>query len=182
MFGNDLPEGCIVCLANPVNPLGAAFGRADVEALLARVEDARGWLIVDEAFVDYCPECSVRDLVPEHTRLLVAGSMTKVLGVPGVRLGTLCARPEVLGRLSECQLAWELNCFAAAIARALPGGAGAIRAEAEGQDEAAVVAEKAGEVERGLAVDRVGRGAGLKLCDQGGTLDAGSQRRERPTK
>ena len=131
VFGNDLPEGCIVCLANPVNPLGAAFGRADVEALLARVEDAHGWLIVDEAFADYCPECSVRGLVPEHTRLLVAGSMTKVLGVPGVRLGTLCARPEVLGRLSECQLAWELNCFAAAIARALPGGAGDIRAEAE---------------------------------------------------
>lgn len=131
MFGDDLPEGCVVCVANPVNPLGIAFGREDMAALLKRVEAARGFLIVDEAFVDYCPEHSVRGLVSGHDRLLVAGSMTKILGVPGVRLGCLCAQPAVLERLGAYRLTWELNCFAAALARALPENAADIRAEAE---------------------------------------------------
>lgn len=130
MFGDDPPEGCVVCIANPVNPLGAAFGREDMAALLAKIEAARGILIVDEAFVDYCPGHSVRGLISGHDRLLVAGSMTKVLGVPGVRLGYLCAQPAVLERLGAYRLTWELNCFAAALTRALPENAADIRAEA----------------------------------------------------
>ena len=113
-------EGALVYLCNPLNPVGAAFTRDQVENLLGQVEDACGWLVVDEAFIEYCPQRSVVDLIAHHPRLLVTGSMTKSLGIPGVRLGYLCGQKEVINQLSGRQITWELSCFAEAVACALP--------------------------------------------------------------
>lgn len=115
-----LPEGWLICMGNPVNPLGRALEGTEIDALLDAAERANGWLMLDEAFVDYCPRRSARAKVATRGRLLVAGSMTKLLGIPGVRLGYLCARPDVLARLAKDQLPWALNSFAAAVACALP--------------------------------------------------------------
>ena len=113
-------EGALVYLCNPLNPVGAAFTRDQVENLLGQVEDACGWLVVDEAFIEYCPQRSVVDLIAHHPRLLVTGSMTKILGIPGVQLGYLCGQKEVINQLSGRQITWELSCFAEAVACALP--------------------------------------------------------------
>ena len=113
-------EGALVYLCNPLNPVGAAFTRDQVEALLNQVEDACGWLVVDEAFIEYCPQHTVVDLIAHHPRMLVTGSMTKILGIPGVRLGYLCGHPAVIEALSGHQITWELSCFAEAVACALP--------------------------------------------------------------
>ena len=122
--------GWLVCLGNPINPLGTAPDPDTVAALIGLAEETGGWLLLDEAFVEYCPERSARRLIAGHERLIVAGSMTKILGVPGVRLGYLCAQPHVLARLERRQLTWALNCFAGAAARALPAHAAEIREEA----------------------------------------------------
>lgn len=120
MAKDRLYEGCMVWLCNPLNPVGCAFTAEQIERLLALVEDKRGWLAVDEAFIEYCPEHSVIGLIKEHERLLVTGSMTKILGVPGVRLGYLCAHPKVLDAIGRFQLTWEVNCFAEAVLLVLP--------------------------------------------------------------
>ena len=112
-------EGCTVWLCNPLNPIGCAFTSEQIEQLLALVEKKHGWLVVDEAFIEYCPEHSVVSTVKEHERLLVTGSMTKILGIPGVRLGYLCAQPQVLAQIGKYQLTWELSCFAEAVLCAL---------------------------------------------------------------
>ena len=114
-------------LCNPNNPTGDALPRAEVLALLERQEAAGGRLVVDEAFIDYCPEHSVRDLVKDHPALIVPGSLTKVLAIPGVRLGYLAAHPSVAGRLREGLLPWRMNCVADAVAAALPGHEGDFR-------------------------------------------------------
>ena len=118
-FGR-LHEGCAVWLCNPLNPVGCAFNNAQMLDLLRLIEEKHGWLIVDEAFIEYCPEHSVTALISQHERLVVTGSMTKILGIPGVRLGYLCAQPHVLKQLSKYQLTWELSCFAEAVLCALP--------------------------------------------------------------
>ena len=113
-------EGCTVWLCNPLNPIGCAFTVEQIEKLLMLVEEKHGWLVVDEAFIEYCPEHSVASTVKEHERLLVTGSMTKILGIPGVRLGYLCAQPQVLDEIGKYQLTWEVSCFAEAVLCALP--------------------------------------------------------------
>ena len=126
----ELFEGCAVWLCNPLNPIGVAFSKEQVKELLMAVENARGWLIVDEAFIGYCSDHSMASEVGKHERLLVTGSMTKLLGIPGVRLGYLCAHPRALAGLERYQHTWELNCFAEAVLCALPGHADEISKEA----------------------------------------------------
>ena len=108
-------------LCNPNNPTGDALPREAVLALLERLEAAGGRLVVDEAFIDYCPEHSVRDMVAAHPALVVLGSLTKVLAIPGVRLGYLAAHPSAIQTLRDGLSPWRLNCVADAVAAALPG-------------------------------------------------------------
>ena len=135
-----------VWLCNPLNPVGIAFSRSEIESLLARIEANGGWLVLDEAFIHCCPERSSIDLLTEHPRLLIVGSLTKSLGIPGVRLGYLCARPDVLKMLAEHQTTWELSCFAEGVLRALPAHTEELRAEA--QKNAARRVALRGELER----------------------------------
>ena len=116
-------QGETIWVCNPNNPTGHAFSRTEMTALLARVEAAGGRLIVDEAFIDYCPEHSVANLCAAHPALIVLGSLTKVLAIPGIRLGYLVAHPSIIAQLRETLPPWRLNCVAEAVAAALPGRA-----------------------------------------------------------
>lgn len=113
------PGDCLwVC--NPNNPTGEALPREAILSLLERMEAVGGRLVVDEAFVDYCPEYTVRDMVTAHPALIVLGSLTKVLTIPGVRMGWMSAHPSVIAAANEITMPWRLNCVAAAVAEALP--------------------------------------------------------------
>lgn len=111
----------ILWICNPNNPTGDALARRDVLALLGKAEKAGAKLVVDEAFIEYCPENSVCDAVSAHPGLIVLGSLTKVLAIPGVRLGYMAADRDVIKDLCGGLLPWRLNCVADAVAAALPG-------------------------------------------------------------
>lgn len=128
-LAGNMRAGAAVWLCNPLNPVGIAFPRSEIEVLLEQVEAADGWLVLDEAFIHCCPEHSSVELLRAHPRLVIVGSMTKSLGIPGVRLGCLCAEPALLETLARRQLSWELSCFADAVLRALPEHAEELRAE-----------------------------------------------------
>ncbi len=104
-------------LCNPDNPTGCACLREDVLNTLAECRRSGGSLLVDEAFVHYCPEVSVAAVQEEG--LLVAGSMTKILGIPGIRLGYLVSSPERIAACRRRQLPWSLSAGATEIAVAL---------------------------------------------------------------
>lgn len=110
-------------ICNPNNPTGDALSRGEMLGLLRRAEAAGARLIVDEAFIEYCPGASVAGFAADHPALIVLGSLTKALAIPGVRLGYMVARPDVTQRLSQGLAPWRLNCFADAVAAALPGHA-----------------------------------------------------------
>lgn len=115
-----LRTGDIAFLCSPLNPVGTAFSRAQIERLLGIAQARLAWLVVDEAFIAYCPEHSVADWAAARERLIVVGSMTKALGIPGVRLGYVCAGPEIVREMERRQTPWALGCFAQAVLRALP--------------------------------------------------------------
>lgn len=130
-----LQKNSIVWLCNPMNPVGYAFERREIEAFLETVEAQNSTLVVDEAFIDYCPNCSAVQLIAAHPGLMITGSMTKILGIPGVRLGYLCAQAQRLRALQGAQTTWELNCFAEAVACALPAHRADITADAQRNDQ-----------------------------------------------
>ena len=114
----EAQPGDTAVLCNPNNPTGEARASAQVLAELAALREKGASLVVDEAFIDYCPECTVR--LQAQPGLTVVGSLTKILCIPGVRLGYVCAAPEMIHALEGRMLTWSLNSFAAAIAAELP--------------------------------------------------------------
>ncbi|MBQ9301270.1 MAG: histidinol-phosphate aminotransferase family protein [Clostridia bacterium] len=117
-----------VFLCNPNNPTGAAQPRKAVLALHQAAVASRGELIVDEAFIDYCPQHSLRGAVCDT--LSVVGSLTKILGIPGVRLGYIAASPQHILRLQSRMPAWPLSALAVAVAAELPGHLDEIKQDA----------------------------------------------------
>lgn len=118
-----------VMLCNPNNPTGMLRSCADVLALHRNVQRFGGELIVDEAFMDYCPQATVRHHVQDG--LTVVGSLTKILCIPGVRLGYVCAAPERIALLESRAVTWSLNVLASAIAAELPHHQAEIAADAQ---------------------------------------------------
>lgn len=115
---SSLGKNMLIWVCSPMNPVGHAFSRQEIEDLLALARRKNCRVALDEAFIDFCPGASRRDLVKTWPELIVVGSLTKILGIPGVRLGYLCARDA--GKLAVNALPWELNCFAESVAVELP--------------------------------------------------------------
>ena len=118
-----------VMLCNPNNPTGSCAARLEVMAVFEDVKACGGEVIVDEAFIDFCPVHSVRHDV--QAGLSVVGSLTKTLCIPGVRLGYVCAAPDMIQRLEERALPWSLNTLASAVAAQLPAHRGEVLADLE---------------------------------------------------
>ena len=104
-------RGSLVLLSNPNNPTGACLDRGTIEAL---AETLSGSIIaVDESFQPLSWECSsVLPDPPEGVVVLI--SLTKVLGVQGLRLGVLLDPwGPVAERLELARQPWNVNSLAA---------------------------------------------------------------------
>ena len=109
-----LPECDVLVVCNPNNPTGA---RVPPERLLAWADHlaARGgWLVVDEAFADMTPQCSVA-AHSARPGLIVLRSIGKFFGLAGVRAGFVGAEPDLLARLADALGPWTVSGPAQAI-------------------------------------------------------------------
>jgi threonine-phosphate decarboxylase len=101
-----------VYLCNPNNPTGQVVNRPAMYKLAEAVEQQQGWLIVDEAFIDYCHEKSVISMLREHPRMVVLRSLTKFYALPGLRIGYLLGASKVVDQLKNLQPPWSVNSLA----------------------------------------------------------------------
>jgi histidinol-phosphate aminotransferase len=111
-----LPDDAdLVVVGNPTNPTGVLHPRERLAALCrpGRVT------VIDEAFIDFVPgepETLVGDR--ELAGLVVVRSLTKILGVPGVRAGYLLAAAPLVQRLRRAAPKWSVNAVALAVIEA----------------------------------------------------------------
>ena len=126
-FGSNLAGHELVVLANPGNPTGSLFPAHDLQNLAAAAQEAGALLVVDEAFIDFAEEASLKRSLGRFPRLLLLRSLTKFFALPGLRIGYGLASPELLGRLRPWKEPWSVN--------ALAGAAGAAALEDRGYQE-----------------------------------------------
>ena len=107
-----------VMLCNPNNPTGECAPRSELLRAFGKARSKGAELVVDEAFIDFCPENSMRHEV--QSGLSTVGSLTKTLCIPGVRLGYVCADLCLIQSLERRMLPWGLSTLASAVAAALP--------------------------------------------------------------
>ena len=148
-----VPAGAdLVLVGNPASPTGTLD---PASALLALRRPGRV-LVVDEAFMDLVPGepgSLVREALED---VIVVRSLTKSLGIPGLRAGYAVAQPALAARLRSVRPPWSANALALA----------ALAAAAQRPEALAAAAERATvervDLERGL-----GTIAGLRTWPAG---------------
>ncbi len=107
---NKLSEGYdVVFLCNPGNPSGALIPLPVVGEVLDLCRSAGAFLVLDEAFMDFCEAGSAKHLAADREQVVVLRSMTKFFAVPGLRIGYAMASPQTVRRLEVVRGPWSVN-------------------------------------------------------------------------
>jgi threonine-phosphate decarboxylase len=104
----------LLYLCNPGNPTGRLYNREEVAEMLDICRRVGTLLVVDEAFIDFCPDESISAPVIESGAGVVLRSMTKFYAFPGLRLGYALAAAPLALRLAELRMPWSVNTLAQA--------------------------------------------------------------------
>ena len=83
----------IVFICNPNNPTGTVIDKADIEQVIKQLPDTI--VVVDEAYIEFCPEYSVASLIEKYDNLVVLRTLSKAFALAGARCGFLMANPQI---------------------------------------------------------------------------------------
>ena len=106
----------LVVLATPNNPTGRAMTLDEVRRVVAA---APGYVVVDEAYVEFNDEGSAQALLEDHPRVLILRTFSKALGLAGLRIGYLMGHPRIVQELLKARLPFMVDRLAEAAAMAL---------------------------------------------------------------
>jgi len=100
------PAGhALVIVCDPNNPTGTGYDRDALTALAARCRAADTPLLVDEAFLGFTDRPSMAGT----DGVVVARSLTKLFGLPGIRAGFLAATGPHREALATARRTWNLG-------------------------------------------------------------------------
>ena len=138
LFGDSTPDADVdlVVATNPTSPDGALRRRADLLALRAPGRT----LVVDEAFMSMVPGEPGSLAAEALDDVIVVRSLTKLLSLPGLRVGYALAPAPLAARLRAVAPPWSANALALC----------ALVTAAAHPDELAALAERASAERRDL--------------------------------
>lgn len=124
---NNTPDSYpnIIFLCNPNNPTGHLIKKDDILDLTRGLSDTL--VVVDEAFMEFTSKPEQFSVIPyasEIENLIVVRSLTKLFGIPGIRLGFLVAHSKITEMLSAHKEPWSVNSLAQFIGKAAIGDNG----------------------------------------------------------
>lgn len=101
----------LVIVCNPNNPTGEAYDPGELRSYADRCLAAGTPLLVDEAFIDFTDHPSLAG----REGVIVARSLTKLFGLPGLRAGFAVATGRYRDRLDTARMTWGLGSVAACV-------------------------------------------------------------------
>lgn len=105
-LAEKLPKAKITFLCSPNNPSGNTLNLKQLEEW---AEICGGLIIIDEAYIDFCPEKSVLQKVNEIPNLVVLQTFSKAMGAAGIRLGMAFAQQPILNVLNSIKPPYNIN-------------------------------------------------------------------------
>ena len=105
------PKTDVLWITNPHNPTGQLWSRSSIETLLTNYK----LVICDEAFISIVPggeDQSMIDLTKNYKNLIVIRSLTKFLGVAGLRVGYAVTNSDRLLKWKNIRDPWPINTLA----------------------------------------------------------------------
>lgn len=111
----DLKANTLVVLGNPNNPTGLRIPKEDLLKIYEIVRERDGFLLLDEAFFEFCPEdYDTIEIFKEkdYANIAIIRAATKFFSLPGIRLGYACTSRDKVEQISKLQLPWSVNSLA----------------------------------------------------------------------
>ena len=107
----DLLAACnehtkIIWLCSPNNPTGNSLNRDEI---LKVIEGFGGIVIVDEAYIDFAQQLSMRQELPAHPNLIILQTMSKAWGSAAIRLGMAFASKEIISIYNKVKYPYNVN-------------------------------------------------------------------------
>lgn len=96
----------IIFLCSPNNPTGNVL---DEQAILTILDQFDGIVVVDEAYIDFCPEATQTKRLTDYNHLLIMQTFSKAWGLAGIRLGMAFASEEIIGILNKIKMPYNIN-------------------------------------------------------------------------
>ena len=108
------PRTRLVFIANPNNPTGTIRTTAELRTFIGQVPE-NVLVILDEAYHEFVTDPAYQGavrLVDEFPNVAVLRSLSKTIGIAGLRVGYGIARPEVVATLDQVQVPFHVNLLA----------------------------------------------------------------------
>ena len=96
----------IIWLCSPNNPTGNSLDRDEI---LKVIEGFEGIVIVDEAYIDFAHQLSLRQELPTHPNLIILQTMSKAWGSAAIRLGMAFASKEIIAIYNKVKYPYNVN-------------------------------------------------------------------------
>ncbi len=96
----------LMWICSPNNPTGNAFPREQIVSLL---EEFKGVVIVDEAYIDFSSEPSLLGLLSEYPNLIVLQTLSKACGLAGLRIGLAFADEKIISIFRQVKYPYNIG-------------------------------------------------------------------------
>lgn len=143
----------LIFLANPNNPTGTWFAKADLQAFMDKVP-ASVVVVLDEAYIEYSTEADFPDgvaLLNQYPNLVVTRTFSKAYGLASMRVGYSLSNSTIADLLNRIRQPFNVNSFALAAAEAVLDDADYLTRSLE-VNNSGLAQLKAGLVEQGYDV------------------------------
>lgn len=93
-WSTQIGSAKIVFICNPNNPTGTVIAKDKIEQAIQAAPNAI--VVVDEAYIEFCPDYSVADLLGAYPNLVVLRTLSKAFALAGARCGFMLANDDII--------------------------------------------------------------------------------------
>jgi histidinol-phosphate aminotransferase len=97
----------LIFLCSPNNPTGNKLNREDIFQVIEKFTS--GFVVVDEAYIDFSDEPSFITELPKYPNLIVLQTLSKAYGLASLRLGMAFANPTIIQLLNKIKPPYNIN-------------------------------------------------------------------------
>ena len=112
---NEIQKDDLLILGNPNNPTGLRIPKDELMNIYNLVRYQGGFLLLDEAFFEFCPEDydSIKIFKEfNYENIGIIRAATKFFALPGIRLGYGCTSSKKCEEIKKIEQPWSVNSFA----------------------------------------------------------------------
>jgi len=110
------PNVALTIIASPNNPTGLSISFNAIERLC---KSSPGFVVIDEAYHEFCPNQSSISLLDKYPNLIVMRTFSKAFGLAGIRIGYLLGHSRVMSEILKARLPFMVDRFSEITAIAL---------------------------------------------------------------